>query len=109
AIHVWLYITTALSAAYIIAWTWLSLRSRTAMADPERRLFMAFGAVLVFGVLVNAAICGAISGAFARYQARVAWLLPTLVIVAEMRFGILRAIFDPLWKKLIPGRRADPA
>jgi hypothetical protein len=66
---------------------------------------------LVFGVIVNAAVCGAISGPFARYQARVAWLLPALVIVAEMRFGILKSLWSrlvPLWKKLIPARRADP-
>jgi hypothetical protein len=104
-VHVWLYITTALATLYLIAWTYLALKNPQARGDPDRQLFMAFGAVLVFGVIVNAAVCGAISGPFARYQARVAWLLPALVIVAEMRFGILQ----PLWRKFIPARRAESA
>jgi hypothetical protein len=107
-IHVWLYITTAVAALYLVAWTYLSLKSPQARADSDRRLFMAFGAILVFGVVVNAAVCGAISGPFARYQARVAWLLPALVIVAEMRFGILQSVWTKL-AKLIPAHRVNPA
>ena len=36
--------------------------------------------LIVLGVLANAAICGAISGVFDRYQGRVAWLIPLLVL-----------------------------
>ncbi|HWA22054.1 MAG TPA: hypothetical protein VG735_06630, partial [Caulobacterales bacterium] len=104
AIHVWHYITTALAALYLAAWYYLSLSGPAARNDSERRLFMAFGAVLIFGVVINAAVCGVISGPFARYQARVAWLLPALAIVAEMRFAILA----PLYARFIPARRADP-
>ncbi len=49
AIHVWYYITTALAALYLIAWTYLSFKRPEARADSDRRLFMAFGAVLIFG------------------------------------------------------------
>lgn len=103
ALHVWHYITTALAALYLVAWYYLSLSAPAARNDSERRLFMAFGAVLIFGVVINAAVCGVISGPFARYQARVAWLLPALAIVAEMRFAILA----PLFARFIPARPAD--
>lgn len=105
AIQVWHYVTTALATAYLIAWFVVSLRAPALREDHERRLFMAFSAVVLLGIVVNAAVCGVVSGPFARYQARVAWLLPALAIVAEMRFAIL----TPLIAKFTRGRRADPA
>lgn len=38
---------------------------------------------IVFGLVVNAAICGTLSGVFPRYEARVIWLLPLLAILIE--------------------------
>jgi hypothetical protein len=32
-------------------------------------------------MLINAAVCGAVSGAFPRYQARVVWLLPLAALL----------------------------
>ena len=37
--------------------------------------------LIVMGVIVNAMICGAVSGVFARYQARVIWLIPLLALL----------------------------
>lgn len=105
AIGVWQYITTALATFYLAAWFYLSLKAPALRADAEKRMFMAFGATLIAGVVINAAVCGVLSGPFARYQARVAWLLPALAIVAEMRFAILR----PLYARFIPARRVDQA
>jgi hypothetical protein len=34
------------------------------------------------GILINAFVCGALSGSFSRYQARVVWLLPLVAIVS---------------------------
>ncbi len=101
AIQIWLYITTGLAALYMAAWYYRSAPA-AARGDQELRLFMAFGAVVLAGIVINAAVCGVISGPFARYQARVAWLLPTLAIIAEMRFPILTTL-------LTRTRRADPA
>ena len=47
-------------------------------------------AIVVIGLLANAAICGILSGVTDRYQARVVWLLPALAI-----FILLRIRSDP--------------
>lgn len=36
--------------------------------------------LVILGVLVNGVVCGAISGVFDRYQGRVAWLLPFILL-----------------------------
>lgn len=45
------------------------------------------GAVILIasGVILNALICGAASGVFARYQARVIWLIPLLALLIAAR------------------------
>jgi hypothetical protein len=63
-------------------------------------LFWLAAGFILAGLVVNAVACGVISGPFPRYQARVAWLVPALAMLAEVRF--------PLIAKAIPGRRADP-
>ncbi len=50
-------------------------RRRPDWSSPVVRLFAA-ALVLVAAVLVNAAVCGVLSGVFPRYQARVVWLVP---------------------------------
>lgn len=56
----------------------LAMRLRPGPADDHIRLLQALA--LVAGLLVvNAAVCGALSGPFARYQARVVWLFPLAV------------------------------
>lgn len=47
--------------------------------------------VIVAALLANAAVCSMLSGVFDRYQARVTWLLPLLVIVAFLRFRLPRS------------------
>ena len=42
-------------------------------------------AIVVIGLLANAAICGILSGVTDRYQGRVAWLLPALAILIRLR------------------------
>ncbi len=44
-----------------------------AWEDPRTRLLVLMG-LLLFVVLVNGFVCGALSGPFARYQARITWL-----------------------------------
>jgi hypothetical protein len=47
---------------------------------------------VVFGVIVNAVVCGVMSGPHDRYQARVAWLLPALALIAH--FQVFRAWWE---------------
>jgi hypothetical protein len=46
--------------------------------------------VAVVGLVVNAAVCGILSGVTDRYQGRVAWILPALalIILLRLRSGI---------------------
>ena len=45
-------------------------------------------AVILFGmVVVNAAVCGILSGAFSRYQARIVWLAPAMAGVIACAIG----------------------
>jgi hypothetical protein len=98
-ISTWHLYATALTALYLAAWLGFAFARRRS-ADDDRRTFTAFAAALVFAVLANAAICGVLSGPFARYQARIVWLIPMLAIIAELRFPLLTA---PL-RKWLRGR-----
>jgi hypothetical protein len=46
---------------------------------------VGLASVIVTMIIVNAAVCGILSGVFDRYQSRVLWLLPLLAIVAALR------------------------
>lgn len=51
--------------------------SRTALSQPsEPARLIATLSMLLLVVVLNAAVCGVLSGPFARYQARLIWLLP---------------------------------
>ena len=49
-------------------------------AGPSRRLVATTGFLLA-AVVVNAAVCGILSGPFARYQARIVWLVPLVAVL----------------------------
>jgi hypothetical protein len=60
---------------------------------PKRRMDRTYKLLfcwIVFGVIVNAVVCGALSGVFPRYEARVIWLFPLLAILIESRIWIGR-------------------
>lgn len=52
----------------------------------------------VVAVLINAAVCGALSGPFARYQARVVWLLPMMALAAGVVLGPAPAHLLARWR-----------
>ncbi|MET3710240.1 hypothetical protein ABIC65_000920 [Sphingomonas trueperi] len=54
------------------------------------RLFEAT-LLVVFAVLLNGAVCGAISGVFDRYQGRVAWLIPLFALAILIQAGSARS------------------
>ena len=52
-----------------LAWRDLALRTRAAVV------------LMVTAVALNAAVCGILSGPFARYEARVLWLVPAAALL----------------------------
>jgi hypothetical protein len=60
--------------------------ARRAISRTERAAI----AVVLAGLLVNAAVCGILSGVTDRYQGRVAWVLPTLAIAILLRVALAR-------------------
>ena len=60
---------------------------RRGTAPPLPRRLVAATAFLLLAVVVNAAVCGILSGPFARYQARIVWLVPlaAMLLVAGRR------------------------
>lgn len=58
-------------------------RQRPLWSEDRTRLFAAVALALGV-VLINAAVCGMISGPFPRYQARVVWLLPAVAALLEV-------------------------
>jgi putative flippase GtrA len=77
---VWLHSILFVAGALMIAWRLSEKDMRDAFGslslrfdDEQGRLVMML-ALLVATVVINAFVCGALSGPFARYQARIAWL-----------------------------------
>ena len=66
-----------------------AIRQRAGEDDMVRLACLA--GLLVLAVIVNAAVCGALSGPFPRYQARLIWLIPAVA-------GIAVAALSPAWR-----------
>ena len=78
-------VVAALVFLAVRAFRWV-LRGRQARqaADGNDRLTL-FGLLLVAGVLINAAVCGALAGPYWRYQTRLIWLVPMAAILLADR------------------------
>jgi putative flippase GtrA len=77
---VWLHSILFIAGALMVAWRLSEKDMRDAFGslsmrfeDEQGRLAMML-TLLVATVVINAFVCGALSGPFARYQARIAWL-----------------------------------
>jgi hypothetical protein len=81
----WLIAATA--ALVLAAWV---VRRRAIMASgaagDDRRL-LAVAVMFAAGVILNAAVCGILSGPFPRYQSRIVWLVPAgaALLTARLR------------------------
>jgi hypothetical protein len=73
AISAVILIGLAVSCCYLA----VVLFSRTSPSRADQSL-RVFTVIVLFGVLLNAFVCGAMSDPFARYQTRVIWLVPLL-------------------------------
>ena len=87
---------TVIASAVLLLYRFARPEARRALradAGDDLRRYLTLIALIGLGLLLNAAICGALSGPFARYQARLIWLLPMCTvlgyIVSEKR---LRAV-----------------
>ena len=79
---------TAAVAAVAVALAALLWRRRGSPPLPPR--LVAATAFLLAAVVVNAGVCGVLSGPFARYQARIVWLVPLaamLLVAGRRRVG----------------------
>jgi putative flippase GtrA len=77
----WLHSGLTLLGLALVAWRLTRADMRRMIArgefdwrDDRTRLLMLVG-LLLGAVLINAFVCGALSGPFARYQARITWLI----------------------------------
>jgi len=82
------YVSSALGIG-VLVFFWVEGRLRQ-VRHPQRLSRLA--SWVVFGVIVNAVVCGVMSGPHDRYQARVAWLLPALALIAH--FQVYRAWWE---------------
>ena len=119
---VWLHGGLFMLGLGVIGW-WVSRKevlaavpyAKVSWGDDHVRLLMAL-LLLVLAVLVNAFVCGALSGPFARYQARIAWLISlgaalsaASVVPAFLTLKVLQALLraHPLGRAV--EARLDPA
>ena len=65
----------------------LILRNQQSNRDHDLR---RLAVVIIFGIVVNAFVCGAMSEPYDRYEARVIWLIPLLAALMYQRRGLRR-------------------
>ena len=61
-------------------------------------MVMSTARLVLYGIVLNAAVCGILSGPFPRYQARVIWLVPMIAVLSLMalrRYGGARSASEP--------------
>jgi len=82
AVSAWWHGSIALAS--LVA-TGVALAPLLRRRDPETQRLLALAALIIAAVFFNAGITGVLSGPFARYQARLVWLLPALGGIALTR------------------------
>jgi hypothetical protein len=103
-----------LASLLFAAWRLSRPDVRADLADRDRRWTRPSGPVLAVAIIlaamvvINAGVCGIISGAFSRYQARIVWLWPMSAALIGLRLGL--ALPEPLRKRLrLPASSPSPA
>jgi len=87
----WTLIGAALYLTARLACGLASVRTLLRLSPLPPRLTAVVGALFVL-LIANAIICGALSGVYARYQMRIAWLLPLMAILAWLQASPLAAL-----------------
>jgi len=86
----WTLIGSALYLTARLACGLASVRALLRLSPLPPRLTAVVGALFVL-LIANAIICGALSGVYARYQMRIAWLLPLMAVLAWLEASPLAA------------------
>jgi putative flippase GtrA len=77
------------------------LLARGLRTGDERARVACVILLLIALTVINAAVCGILSGPFARYQSRVIWLIPAgaalMVCALPMRLGALASLVQRAW------------
>jgi hypothetical protein len=83
-----------LASALFLAWRLSRADVRAALADRDNpwaraAVPLTVAVLILIGMMIlNAGICGIISGAFSRYQARIVWLWPAAAGLVAIRLGL---------------------
>ena len=75
----YVFLFTVSASGLILVAFFFAYRGTSVMAVSG---FWEFAGLVLVGVVLNAAVCGMLSGAEDRYQARVVWLVPLLALIA---------------------------
>jgi putative flippase GtrA len=120
----WFYGFLIIAGLVVILWRVTRSDMRAAIGgrsltwDDETARLVALLALLVGVVLANAFVCGALSGPFARYQARITWLITMGASISVVsKLPALASLRPPSWMQrardlpLVQAfeRRIDPA
>jgi hypothetical protein len=62
--------------------------ARRPLRPGSREALIAAAVVLGLAVVVNSAVTGILSGPFARYHARMVWIVPAIAGIAAWRIGV---------------------
>ena len=91
--------------------------------NDEAARVLATVALLLAAVAINAAVCGVLSGPFARYQSRIVWIVPLVAVLAACAlpvslasaaaagrrgFGLVNGLWDRLRLQPVIGRFLPP-
>jgi len=93
ALNEWLTATSyAMVLASLVAAMWLRRRSHMGLPAPAQQRLSDFAAVVIVGVVANAMVCAGLASSMDRFQARVVWLVPFLVlsflaVIRQARFS----------------------
>jgi hypothetical protein len=81
----------AAAAALALAATGIfqRMRSERRAGQGDDRRLLAVAIMFAAGVILNAAVCGILSGPFPRYQSRIVWLIPAgaILLLTRLRHG----------------------
>lgn len=120
----WLYGVLCVAGVVIVIWRLCRADLKGAIAhrrlgwDDERARHVAMVTLLLGAVLINAFVCGALSGPFARYQARITWLITEAAGLSLLSaLPLIRQARLPAWALSVRTwptvqaleRRIDPA
>ncbi len=67
------------------------IRTALARRDEQTTRLVLLAGFMICATVINAAVTGALSGTFARYQARISWLIPMLALIMSAVFGARQA------------------